>query len=220
MATASTPRRSGSPCQSSSASPKRSHAIRASTSSQLPGKRMTPNLILRWPLPRYAPRSPRSAGWPAGARTSRGPETCPPRRAPRAARRERWSRPRSRGREGRAPRPAPAGRGSPPWAGSAHGRASRRAAPLEPALEGLARDPLIGLDVARPGAVDDLRRQRRRRRRLVPAGLGCPVAHVLLVEARLGTARLVAGGGPEARGVWGQGLVAEDDRAVRAAAEL
>src|SRR4051794_38412580 len=44
MITASTPRRSGSACQSSSASPTRDAASSASTSSQEPGNRTTPNL--------------------------------------------------------------------------------------------------------------------------------------------------------------------------------
>src|SRR3954471_17913410 len=43
----SAPCRSRSWCQSSSASPKRRHASRASTSSQLPGKRRTPNFTSR-----------------------------------------------------------------------------------------------------------------------------------------------------------------------------
>src|SRR5436190_5719169 len=220
MITASAPCRSGSACQRSSASAKRRQADSASASSQLPGNWMTPNLMSRWPARPRAPRSPRSAGSPAAARTSPEPPTGPRRRAPPAYRHARSPRPRSRAPAARARRPGPADRGFPPWAGSEHAPGSRRPAPLEPCLERLARDPLVGLRVAGPGPVHDLGRKRRRRRRLVPAGLRRPVAHVLLVEARLRPAGLVAGGRPEARGIGRQNLVGEHDRAVGAAAQL
>src|SRR2546423_5210261 len=92
----------------------------------------------------------------------------------------------------------------------------------EPVGERLARDPLVRVLVALPGALHHLVRQRRRRRRLVPAGRAGPVAHVLLVERGLGAAGLVAVGGPEARrGGW-EDLVAHGDPppAVRAELEL
>src|SRR3954449_1592438 len=89
----------------------------------------------------------------------------------------------------------------------AHGTQSRRH-PREPGVERLARDPLVGVDVAlaRPG--DDVVGDRRRRWLLVPAGARRPVAHVLLVEARLRAADLVRVGRPEARRVGRQHLVA------------
>src|SRR5215207_3353218 len=170
---------------------------------------MTPNLIrLRPP----APRSPLSAGWRAAARTSPAPGRRFPRRAPPAGPRGRSPLPRSRAPAEPAPPPDPGDRGCPPWDGSVRARGSCRAAALEPRLERLARDPPVRLHVARAGAVHHLRRQRRRRRRLVPAGLRRPVAHVLLVEARLRAPGLVAGGGPETGGVGREHLVAEHDR--------
>ena len=57
--------------------------------------------------------------------------------------------------------------------------------PGQPALERLAGDLLVGLDVALPGARDDVLRDLGRGRLLVPARRGGPVAHVLLVEPRL-----------------------------------
>ena len=54
----------------------------------------------------------------------------------------------------------------------------------------------------------------------VPAGRGSPVAHELLVEARLPVARLVAVRRPEARGVGRADLVAECQRPRRVEAEL
>ena len=51
-------------------------------------------------------------------------------------------------------------------------------------------------------------------------GRGQPVADVLLVERRLGAARLPSVRRPEARRVGGEHLVGEDDGAVRAAPEL
>ena len=91
---------------------------------------------------------------------------------------------------------------------------------LQPRLERLAGDPLVGVDVQLARPCDHVVGERGRGRRLVPAGAGRPVAHVLLVEARLAVAGLVAVGRPEARRVGRQHLVAEHDRAVGAAAEL
>ncbi len=211
-------RRSRSPCQISSASAKRRQASRASTSSQLPGKRRTPNLTRPRP-PARPPRNPRSAGWRAAARTSRarapGPRTSSSTSRPTCT----SDTPSKPSAAARAPRPGPDGSRMPSF-----GRISTRAvtppAPLEPGAERLAGDPLVRLLVARPRALHDLVGQRRRGRRLVPARPGRPVAHELLVEARLAAARLVAVGRPEARRVGGEHLVAEHDRAVRAAPEL
>src|SRR4051795_523081 len=66
-----------------------------------------------------------------------------------------------------------------------------RAGLRQPGVERLARDALVGLLVALARAVDHVLRDLRRRRRLVPARCGRPVAHELLVEARLRAARLV-----------------------------
>ena len=90
----------------------------------------------------------------------------------------------------------------------------------QPGVERLAGDALVGLDVARARARDDVVGDRRRRRRLVPAAADGPVAHVLLVEARLAAAGLVAVGRPVARGVRREHLVADDELAVVVEAEL
>src|SRR5690625_1394664 len=70
-----------------------------------------------------------------------------------------------------------------------------------------ASDAFVGLDVPLPGALDHLRGQRRRGHvaAAVPPGGGGgePVAHVLLVEARLGAARLSGIGRPVTGGVRG-----------------
>src|SRR4051794_36737112 len=110
----------------------------------------------------------------------------------------------------------------------AFGRISTRArtcvvlgrGPLDPAGERLAGQALVRLPVELTGARDDLIRDGRRGRRLVPAGAGRPVAHVLLVEGRLRSPRRVAVGGPEARRVRRADLVGEDERAVVVEAEL
>src|SRR5215218_9763667 len=215
-----------SPCQSRSASAKRRQAMRASTSSQEPGKRTTPNFMPRPPpsaggraLPAperslFAPlRSPRSADWPAGARTSAAPVRRPPRPARSADPHARWPLPRNRVRAGRVPPPAPAGRGFPTLAVST--REPSRRSP-QPRLEGLARDALVCVHVERAGALYHVVGKRGRGRRLVPAGPGGPVAHVLLVEAGLTAPGLIPVGRPEARGVGGHHLVAQHDRAVAA----
>ena len=85
----------------------------------------------------------------------------------------------------------------------------------EIALEARAGDPFVGLDVARPGALDDVVGQRRPGSRLVPR-LGLqPVAHELLVEARLRPAGLVGRSIPEARRIGRQRLVDEDQLSPR-----
>src|ERR1019366_7373702 len=104
--------------------------------------------------------------------------------------------------------------------GAAGARSGRGAGARQPGGEWLADDPLVGVAVARLRALDDLRWNRRRRWRAIPAARRRPVAHELLVEARLRAARLVALGVPEARGVGGQHLVAEDQRAVGRETEL
>src|ERR1700712_3934544 len=77
----------------------------------------------------------------------------------------------------------------------------RRADSIEPRSERLARDPLVGFEVALAGARDNLVGARRRRRVLVPARARRPVARELLVEARLPAAGLVIVGPPESRGM-------------------
>src|SRR5215211_1594536 len=218
--TASTPLRSRSPCQRRSASAKRRHAISASTSSQDPGNLTTPNFMPRPPpcatlFPRL--RSPRSTGSPGGARTSAVPATRPARPARSASPRARWPLPRSRARGAPARRPGPVDRGCPSSGGSTPVPSSGA---LQPCLERLPGDALVGVDVQLAGARDHVVGERRGRRRLVPARARGPVAHVLLVEARLAVAGLVALRRPEARGVRRERLVAEHDRPVRAPAEL
>src|SRR5687767_1893341 len=71
------------------------------------------------------------------------------------------------------------GRTSTRTRGTASGR------PLEPAVEGLAGDAVVRLDVELARAGHDVVGELGRRRALVPAAAGGPVAHVLLVEARL-----------------------------------
>src|SRR6185503_10701607 len=211
MITASTPFRSGSACQSSSASPTRRAANSASRSSQEPGNWTTPYFT-------SGSRNPRSRDSSAGARTSRPPATGPRRRARRAARRARGARPRTRAPEAPARRPGLADPGFRPWAGS--GPAPSRSGALQPGRERLAGQPLVRGHVALARLRHDVVGNRRRGRRLVPAGAGRPVAHVLLVEARLPTADLVLVGGPEARGVRRADLVAENELAVRVKPEL
>ena len=68
--------------------------------------------------------------------------------------------------------------------------------------------------------LDDVRRDLRRRRQLVPAGRGGPVPRELLVEAGLAAAGLVGVGRPEAGGVGRADLVAEREHAVGVEPEL
>ena len=91
---------------------------------------------------------------------------------------------------------------------------------LDPGLEGLAGDALVCLHVARAGALDHVGGDRRRRWQLVPAAGGGPVAHVLLVEARLRAPRLEPVRRPVARGVGREHLIAHDQLAVGVQAEL
>ena len=94
----------------------------------------------------------------------------------------------------------------------------------DPVREALAREFLVGLDVAGAGGLHDGARQSRRGRalRLVPTGLraGQPVAHVLLVEAGLDLALLVALGGPVAGRIRGQNLVRQHQGAIGIQTEL
>src|SRR5437764_5480622 len=94
------------------------------------------------------------------------------------------------------------------------------ATPPQPLVERLAGDALVRVHVELARASDHVLGQLGCRRRLVPTRARGPVAHVLLVEARLTVAGLVAVRRPEARRVGREHLVAEDDRAVGAAAEL
>ena len=198
-------------CQSSSASPKRRQASSASTSSQEPGKRTTPNLIARHHL---VVLDQRVGQQPLAHRRHLGRVLHVELDQPAHVHVATPSKPSA----GSAPSTVwPTGSRIPSF-GLISTRALKRA--LQPGREGLAGDALVGLDVERAGALDHVVRELRRGRRLVPAGGARPVAHVLLVEARLPAARLVAVGRPEARRVGRQDLVAEHDRAVGAAAEL
>src|SRR5438094_9823937 len=71
-------------------------------------------------------------------------------------------------------------------------------------LQLLAGQALDGFEVLGLGLVDDVGRQRRRRRGFAPAQRFQVVAHELLVERRWRHARLVGIGRPEARRVGGQ----------------
>ena len=134
-------------------------------------------------------RSPRSAGWRAAARTSRG--SCDGSSTSSSTSRPTWTL--AHALEARAPaararRPGPAGRGSRPWAGSgpAPSRAPTRSSQ---ARERLAGQPLVGGHVALARGGDDVVGDRRRRRRLVPARARTP--------SRARTAcRTTAGRGP------------------------
>lgn len=72
----------------------------------------------------------------------------------------------------------------------------------------------VGFEIFVLGGFDHLLGQGGRRRGLVPRLSGQPVAEVLLVEARLALARLIALGWPEAGGVGRQHFVDEDQLAV------
>src|SRR5437899_4811915 len=91
---------------------------------------------------------------------------------------------------------------------------------LDPVSERLAGDALVRLDVARLRARDDVVGNRRGGRELVPSAATRPVAHVLLVKARLPMPGLEALGRPVAGGVRGEHLVGDHQLAVEADAEL
>src|SRR3954470_23104323 len=211
MITASTPFRSGSACHSSSASPTRRAANSASRSSQEPGNWTTPYFTSE-------SRSPRSRDSSAGVRTWRPPATDRRRRARPSGRRARCARLRTPAPGAPAPRPGPADPGSRPWAGS--GPAPSRSRPLQPGRERLAGEPLVRGHVALARLRHHVVGDRRRGRRLVPAGAGRPVAHVLLIEARLPAPDRVLVGRPEARRVGGAHLVAEHELAIGIEPEL
>src|SRR4051794_30619185 len=98
---------------------------------------------------------------------------------------------------------------------------ARRSRPLQPRVERLAGDALVGLAVEGAGALDHVVGEGRRGRRLVPARARCPVAHVLLVEGGLARSGRVAVSRPEARRVGREHLVAHHDPArLRVTAEL
>src|SRR5690606_14165847 len=101
---------------------------------------------------------------------------------------------------------------------------SSRRRPFIVSSEPLTGEQFVRLHVARPGVVDDRRRQRRRSRTggLVPVALrgGEPVAHDLLVVGRLCPTGLPLRRRPEPTRVRGEHLVGENDRAVRTRAEL
>src|SRR5688500_4381874 len=83
-------------------------------------------------------------------------------------------------------------------------RSSREgSAVAEPGVEAAAGQPLVGLDVLGARLLDDLVRELRPGRAVVPAAGVEPVADELLVVRRLGPARLPPVGGPEAGGVRG-----------------
>src|SRR5437588_2216731 len=213
--TASTPCRSRSPCHSSTPSPTRSAASRASTSSQEPGKRTTPTFI-----PTRAPsgsRTPRSAGWPAASRTSPLGPWGRRRRARSAAPRGRWPRRRSPARAARAPPPCPGDRGSRTSAAPAPAPSRR---PLQPGRERLVAQPLVGLDVLRARLLHHLVGEGGGRRGLVPAVARRPVPYVLLVEGALAAAGPVLVGRPEPGRVGSHRLVAERQLAGGVEAEL
>src|SRR5436190_361630 len=67
----------------------------------------------------------------------------------------------------------------------------RRTGALQPGLERLAGNSLVGFDVLFSRAGHDIVGDGRRRRSAIPAGGRGPVTHVLLVEAGLPAARLV-----------------------------
>src|SRR5689334_21232298 len=83
--------------------------------------------------------------------------------------------------------------------------------------QGFARQPLVRLAVAAGRPRDHLAGQRGRRRLLIPARTLQPIPDVLLVEAWRRATRRVVSDRPEARGVWGQQLVNQDELAIEQA---
>ena len=208
--TASAPRRSWSRCHSSTASPTRAAARMASISSQEPGNWTTPNFTRS--------RSPPRAGWPAAARTWRG--SCAG-----SSTSSSTSRPTCTLRTPSNPSAGSARSTACPCGSRipALGRIRTRAltpTALQPARERLAGELLVGGHVALARRGHDVVGDRRRRRGLVPARAGGPVAHVLLVERRLAVPDLVLVGGPEARRVGRADLVAEREHAGGVEPEL
>src|SRR5512146_1377302 len=82
------------------------------------------------------------------------------------------------------------------------------------------RQPGEGFAIFLAGAGDDLRRQLRPRSLLVPIEGLQVIAHELLVEARRADAGAVAVGGPEPRGIGGEHLVDQRQRAALIDTEL
>src|SRR5262245_23429177 len=82
------------------------------------------------------------------------------------------------------------------------------------------RQPLIRLQVLLARLIHHLYREGRRGTVLVPAGGLQPVAHELLVERRWIAAGAVLVGRPEARAVWSQHLVYQDQLAAGGGAPL
>src|SRR5439155_12307690 len=86
------------------------------------------------------------------------------------------------------------------------------------------RNAPIRVPIALTGCVHDVGRQGRWRSLAIPRALLLQVRQViaqrLFVEARLAAARLIAVGGPEARGVGRQDLVDDDEIAVRCGPKL
>src|SRR5207302_155473 len=171
-------------------------------------------------------RSSRSVGWRGAARTSaraprgrrRGhpPRARGRRRGPRAPRRSR-----TRAGGGRSRPPRPAGRGCLASAGRARSPSPEHHLGIrEVGVEVDAREPLERVDVACPRAGDDVVRKLRSRLGLVPAERLAVVAGVLLVERGLRAAGLVLPGGPEARRVGRERLVAENEPSLVVASEL
>src|SRR5688500_18253752 len=83
-----------------------------------------------------------------------------------------------------------------------------------PVSEGTAGDAFVRIHVSLPGRGDDLVREVRRRRRLVPTALLQPVAHGLLVEARRSLPFTHFGGLPEAARVGRENFVADSQLPV------
>src|SRR6266542_519853 len=233
--TASTPASPGSACQTDTGSPPISRtARRASPSSFEPGNVTTatrgfiglPQARPPWrarpapPRGRRGPRSPGSSGSgspSAPPASGRPPHPRPPPRSEGTSPRRLPRRCPSQARAERSPRPSPAGRAAPPSASPAGGPGTspRRSHPGEVRVESLAGDALVGLAVPGHGLLDHLGRERGRRRLVVPAGPVQPVPYVLLVEGGLRPAGRVSVGRPEPGGVGGQGLVDQDQLAVR-----
>src|SRR2546423_13087672 len=109
-------------------------------------------------------------------------------------------------------RPVPADRGFRAWDGRERSPSSQDHRGIgEIVVERDFGQPLEGLDVASPRALDDVVGELRTWSGLVPAERLAVVTRELLVVGRLRTARPVALGGPEAWGVRGVGLDCEPE---------